>query len=43
MLDTSRANERFGFEAEWSLDRGLETTIAWYRANEEAILKRESS
>ena len=43
MLDTSRAYERFGFEAEWSLERGLEATIAWYRANEEAILKRERS
>jgi GDP-L-fucose synthase len=31
MLDTSRARERFGFEAEVSLDEGLTRTVKWYR------------
>ena len=31
MLDTSRARERFGFEAKVGLDEGLMRTIAWYR------------
>jgi GDP-L-fucose synthase len=31
-LDTSRARERFGFEARTPLREGLEQTIAWYRA-----------
>jgi GDP-L-fucose synthase len=31
MLDTSRAKQRFGFEARVSLEEGLERTIAWYR------------
>jgi GDP-L-fucose synthase len=31
MLDTSRAHERFGFEARTPLREGLERTIAWYR------------
>ena len=31
MLDVSRARERFGFEAQTSLDEGLDRTIAWYR------------
>jgi GDP-L-fucose synthase len=30
-LDTSRAKELFGFEAQTSLRDGLERTIAWYR------------
>lgn len=30
-LDTSRAKERFGFEAETGFREGLERTIAWYR------------
>jgi GDP-L-fucose synthase len=30
-LDTSRASERFGFEAETSFDEGLRRTIEWYR------------
>jgi len=30
-LDTSRAKERFGFEAETAFQEGLERTIAWYR------------
>ena len=31
MLDTSRARERFGFDAKVSLEEGLSRTIAWYR------------
>jgi GDP-L-fucose synthase len=42
MLDTSRAKERFGFEAQTSLAEGLRRTIAWYRAQREAILAREA-
>lgn len=30
-LDTSRARERFGWEARYDLDRGLEETIAWMK------------
>jgi GDP-L-fucose synthase len=43
MLDVSRAKERFGFVATTSLEEGLEHTIAWYRANREAILAREAA
>ncbi len=32
-LDTTRARERFGFEAATSLEDGLERTIAWYDAD----------
>ena len=38
MLDTTRAKERFGFEAQHSLDEGLARTLAWYRDNESMIL-----
>ena len=31
MLDTSRARERFGFEAQTSFVDGIRETIAWYR------------
>lgn len=31
MLDTSRARERFGFEAMTTLEEGLRKTIDWYR------------
>jgi GDP-L-fucose synthase len=37
MLDVSRAKERFGFEAQVSLDEGLARTIAWFRENRDAI------
>jgi len=30
-LDTSRAKEEFGFEAQTDFDEGLQTTIDWYR------------
>lgn len=32
-LDTTRAQERFGFEAQVSFEQGLKNTIDWYRAN----------
>ena len=32
-LDTSRAKDRFGFEAEIWFEEGLRRTIDWYRAN----------
>ena len=32
-LDTSRAKDRFGFEAEIGFEEGLRRTIDWYRAN----------
>ncbi|MGH2767040.1 MAG: GDP-L-fucose synthase family protein [Actinomycetota bacterium] len=32
-LDTSRAMERFGFEARTSLEEGLEATIDWYASH----------
>ena len=32
-LDTSRAKDRFGFEAEIVFEEGLRRTIDWYRAN----------
>jgi GDP-L-fucose synthase len=32
-LDTNRAKERFGFEAQVSFEEGMKNTIAWYRAN----------
>jgi GDP-L-fucose synthase len=30
MLDTSRANREFGFNAKTSLEEGLKKTIEWY-------------
>ena len=33
MLDTARAKEFFGFEAQTSFEEGLKRTIAWYAAN----------
>ena len=32
MLDTSRARERFGFEATTGFREGLEATVRWYEA-----------
>jgi len=32
MLDTSRAKERFGFQAEVGFEEGLKQTIQWFRA-----------
>lgn len=36
-LDTSRAKERFGFEAQIDFDEGLKRTIAWYRQERAAL------
>jgi len=35
-VDTTRAKELFGFEAQTSLEDGLRATIEWYRGNREA-------
>ena len=37
MLDTSRAKESFGFEAEVQLEDGLRQTIEWWESNREAL------
>jgi GDP-L-fucose synthase len=42
-LDTSRAQERFGFKAGTSFKDGLEQTIEWFLENKEAIRQREES
>ncbi len=34
MLDTSRAQERFGFQAQIGFEEGLRRTIDWYRSNQ---------
>jgi GDP-L-fucose synthase len=39
-LDTTRAEERFGFRAETPLREGLERTIAWYREHVAATAAR---
>ncbi|HTW43295.1 MAG TPA: CDP-glucose 4,6-dehydratase [Solirubrobacteraceae bacterium] len=31
-LDSSRARSRLGWRPQWDLERGLEATVAWYRA-----------
>lgn len=33
MLDTSLAEEKFGFKAKMDLDTGLQRTIEWYESN----------
>lgn len=38
-LDTSRAKELFNFEAQWSLEDGIEETINWYVDNRDDILR----
>ncbi len=42
-LDTSRALERFGFQAQTPFEEGLMRTIDWYRANRFAIESRETA
>jgi GDP-L-fucose synthase len=32
-LDTTRADEYFGFKAQVNFEEGLRQTIAWYRQN----------
>jgi GDP-L-fucose synthase len=39
-LDTTRARERFGFEARTPLREGLERTVAWYREHAAAYAAR---
>jgi GDP-L-fucose synthase len=39
-LDTSRAEELFGFKAQTPLREGIERTVAWYRANAPAYAAR---
>jgi GDP-L-fucose synthase len=36
-LDTTRAEEYFGFRAKKSFDEGLKETINWYRENKDSI------
>lgn len=36
-LDTERAKERFGFEAQTTFREGLKQTIAWYRENADRL------
>ena len=43
MLDTSRARERFGFEARTSLDEGLRQTIEWFAENRHQLATAESA
>lgn len=40
-LDTSRAEQFFGWRAKTTFDDGLKQTIAWYRANEDQINQSE--
>lgn len=40
-LDTSRARERFGWEARTSLEDGIKRTIEWYEANRADIVRTE--
>jgi GDP-L-fucose synthase len=39
-LDTSRAEERFGFRARVPLEEGIARTVAWYREHAEAAARR---
>ena len=39
-LDTSRAEERFGFVAETPFHEGLERTLAWYQARDRVEVRR---
>ena len=41
-LDTSRAQEWFGFRAKTSFEAGLKATIEWYRANRAQIEAQEA-
>ncbi|WP_108666747.1 GDP-L-fucose synthase family protein [Euzebya rosea] len=42
-LDTSRAEARFGFVSEIGFEEGLAGTIAWWRANRDAVMAEERS
>lgn len=39
-LDTSRAEERFGFRARVPLEEGIARTVAWYREHAQAAARR---
>ncbi|MEM1425217.1 MAG: GDP-L-fucose synthase [Cyanobacteria bacterium P01_H01_bin.130] len=41
-LDTEKAKDKFGFEAQISFEEGLKRTIDWYRDNAAAIEKAEA-
>lgn len=41
-LDTTRAHERFGFQAQTPFDDGIARTIAWYRAHRETLQDSEA-
>jgi GDP-L-fucose synthase len=42
MLDTSRADEEFGFRARTSFSEGLRRTVDWYRAHSAAATSRSA-
>jgi GDP-L-fucose synthase len=42
-LDTSRAQERFGFVAGTSFEEGLKQTIDWFQAHKDEIRRREAN
>ena len=42
-LDTEKAKDKFGFEAQISFEEGLKRTIDWYRDNAAAIEKAEAA
>lgn len=42
-LDTTRARERFGFQAKTSLDEGLRETICWYEQHRETVATAEAA
>ena len=42
-LDTTRARERFGFQAKTSLDEGLRETIRWYEQHRETVATAEAA
>jgi dTDP-D-glucose 4,6-dehydratase len=37
MLDTTRAQEAFGFKSEVGFEDGLARTVEWFRANREWV------
>lgn len=41
-LDTERARERFGFQAEVSFAEGLRRTVEWWQENKAAVVAREA-
>lgn len=41
-LDTSRAKERFGFEAQVPFEEGIQRTVEWWEANREGYDERQT-